>query len=81
MTAAIKGAPRAKLRDDIRVVFDRISDDALLDDMQLGALAGRSAATIKRWRRLGKTPPVLMLNGLPRIRAGDARPWLRGAAN
>jgi hypothetical protein len=78
MTAATSGASRAKLRDDIRMVFDRLSDDALLDDLQLGALAGRSAATIKRWRRLGKTPPVVLLNGLPRIRVGDARPWLRG---
>jgi hypothetical protein len=80
MTAATKGATRIKLRDDIRLVFDRLSDDALLDDLQLGALAGRSAATIKRWRRLGKTPRVVMLNGLPRVRAGDARLWLRGAA-
>jgi len=78
MTAATKGAARSKLRDDIRLVFDRLSDDALLDDMQLGALAGRSAATIKRWRRLRKAPPVVMLNGLPRFRAGDARLWLRG---
>jgi hypothetical protein len=74
-----KPASRPKLRDDIRTVFDRLSDDALLDDAQLGALAGRSAGTIKRWRRLGKTPPIVMLNGLPRIRVGDARPWLRGA--
>ena len=74
-----KRAGRPKLRDDIRTVFDRLSDDALLDDAQLGALAGRSAGTIKRWRRLGKTPPIVMLNGLPRIRVGDARPWLRGA--
>jgi len=79
MRATTKGATRSKLRDDIRLIFDRLSDDALLDDLQLGALAGRSAATIKRWRRLGKTPPVVMLNGLPRIRAGDARLWLRGA--
>ena len=70
---------RPKLRDDIRTIFDRLSDDALLDDAQLGALAGRSAGTIKRWRRLGKTPPIVMLNGLPRIRVGDARPWLKGA--
>lgn len=74
-----KRATRPKLRDDIRTIFDRLSDDALLDDAQLGALAGRSAGTIKRWRRLGKTPPIVMLNGLPRIRVGDARPWLKGA--
>jgi hypothetical protein len=68
-----------KHRDpDIRLVFDRLSDDALLDDAQIGALAGRAASTIKRWRREGKTPKVTMLNGLPRVRAGDARPWLRG---
>jgi len=79
MIAAKRTAPRAKLRDDIRLLFDRLSPDALLDDSQLGALAGRSPATIKRWRRTGKAPPVVMLNGLPRFRAGDARIWLRGA--
>jgi hypothetical protein len=68
-----------KRRDaDIRLVFDRLSDDALLDDAQLGAMADRSPATIKRWRREGKAPRVIILNGLPRFRVGDARPWLRG---
>ena len=73
-------ATRRKQRDrDVRVVFDQLSDDALLDDMQLGQLAGRSPATIKRWRREKKTPPHLSLNGAPRFRVGDIRPWLRGA--
>jgi len=68
-----------KPRDDIRFIFDRLSDDALLDDLQTSLLAGRSVPTIKRWRAAGKTPPVVMLNGLPRYRAGDVRAWLRGA--
>lgn len=72
-------APRRKSRDqDVRVIFDRLSDDALLDDFQVGLLAGRSPMTIKRWRRNRQTPPVVMLNGAPRFRVGDIRPWLRG---
>jgi hypothetical protein len=72
-------ATRRKQREpDIRLVFGELSDDSLLDDFQLGQLAGRSSATIKRWRREGKTPPVVMLNGRPRHRVGNARPWLRG---
>jgi predicted DNA-binding transcriptional regulator AlpA len=72
--------PRIKFRDDIRVVFAELSDDVLLDDHQVAMLAGRSTPTIKRWRRDGKTPPTVMLNGLPRYRAGDIRAWLRGGA-
>jgi predicted DNA-binding transcriptional regulator AlpA len=68
-----------KPRDDIRFIFDRLSDDALIDDLQTSLLAGRSVPTIKRWRRDGKTPPIVMLNGFPRYRAGDIRAWLRGA--
>ena len=54
-------ATRRKQREpDVRLVFDRLSDDALLDDFQLGLLAGRSPMTIKRWRREKKTPPVCL---------------------
>jgi hypothetical protein len=72
-------ATRRKPRDqDVRVIFDQLSDDALLDDFQVGLLAGRSPMTIKRWRREKKTPPFVSLNGCPRFRVGDIRPWLRG---
>jgi hypothetical protein len=72
-------ATRCKQRDqDVKVIFDRLSDDGLLDDMQLGQLAGRSPATIKRWRREKKAAPCVSLNGAPRFRVGDVRPWLRG---
>jgi hypothetical protein len=72
-------ATRRKPREpDVRLVFDRLSDDALLDDFQVGLLAGRSPMTIKRWRRQHKTPPHISLNGCPRFRVGDIRPWLRG---
>jgi hypothetical protein len=71
-------ATRRKLLEDIRLVFDKLSDDALLDDAQVGLLAGRAPATVKRWRRQKKTPPCVSLNGAPRFRVGDVRPWLRG---
>lgn len=69
---------RKRFRDDIRVVFDVLSDAVLLDDHQVAVLAGRSTPTIKRWRREGKTPPIIHLNGLPRYRVGDIREWLLG---
>jgi hypothetical protein len=69
-----------KPRVDILLIFDQLSDSVLLDDSQTALLAGRSVPTIKRWRRQGKTPPVVMLNGLPRYRAGDVRAWLNGSA-
>jgi hypothetical protein len=69
---------RKQCEPDVRLVFDRLSDDALLDDFQVGLLAGRSPMTIKRWRREHKSPPCVSLNGCPRFRVGDIRPWLRG---
>ena len=61
-------ATRRKQREpDVRLVFDQLSNDALLDDVQLGQLAGRSPMTIKRWRREKKTPPFVSLNGCPRL--------------
>jgi hypothetical protein len=82
MSAVIKLKPGAKAnlkqpRTDILTVFDTMSDDALLDDEQIGRLANRATPTIKRWRREGKGPVVTMLNGLPRSSAGDVRAWLR----
>jgi hypothetical protein len=72
-------ATARKRREDIRLVFDRLSDDALLDDQQLGLLAGRAPTTIKRWRRERKSPPWVSLHGAARYRAADVRAWLRGA--
>jgi hypothetical protein len=75
-------ATRRKQREpDIRLIFDRLSEDVLIDDGQFAAVADVAPSTIKRWRREGKTPPVIMLNGRPRHRVGDARPWLRGRAH
>jgi hypothetical protein len=72
-------AIRRKQREpDIRVVFDRLSDDVLIDDSQFAAVANVAPSTIKRWRREGKTPPVVLINGRPRHRVGNARLWLRG---
>jgi hypothetical protein len=71
-------AARKRRDTDIRLIFDRLSDDVLIDDGQFAAVADVAPSTIKRWRREGKTPPVVMLNGRPRHRGGDARPWLRG---
>jgi hypothetical protein len=62
---------------DIRTIIDTLSDDALLDDTQVASLAGVSRSTYKRWRREGKGPAVINLNGLPRSRVGDLRLWLR----
>jgi hypothetical protein len=75
-----KAKAKAKAKEpkpDILAIFDTMSNDALLDDKQIGKLANKSTPTIKRYRREGKGPIVTMLNGLPRSRAGDVREWLR----
>ena len=57
-------ATRRKQREpDVRLVFDQLSNDALLDDAQLDQLAGRSPMTIKRWRQGKETSPFVSLNG------------------
>jgi hypothetical protein len=68
---------RKRLEPDVRLVFDQLSEDALLDDGQVAVIADVSRPTIKRWRRDKKGPRVTMLNGLPRNRVGDVRAWLR----
>ena len=63
---------------DIRTIFDNISNDVLLDYMQISMLVGRSLPTLKRWKRDGQMPAPVMFGGMPRFRAGDIRTWLRG---
>ena len=74
-------AARRKRLEDIRLVFDKLSNDVLIDDGQFADVADVAPSTVKRWRREGKTPPVVMLNGRPRHRVGNVRPWLRGRVN
>ena len=52
----------------MRLIFDRLSDDALLDDAQLGQLAGRAAMTIKRWPGTAN----------PAVRVAERRPEVQG---
>lgn len=72
------GAPKKPRPADIRLLFDKLSDDVHLDDQQVASLANRSVSTVKRLRRAGKLPPPVWINGLPRHRAGLIRLWLRG---
>jgi predicted DNA-binding transcriptional regulator AlpA len=51
---------------------------AVLDDAQVSTLTGFSIPTIKRWRKAGKIPGVMSLNGRPRYRAADIRAWVDG---
>jgi hypothetical protein len=78
-TVTAEAAPTPpKLRDmDIRWIFDKLNDDALIDDAQLAIMGDLAPSTIKRWRGEGKTPPTVTVNGRTRYRVGDARPWLR----
>jgi hypothetical protein len=69
---------RKQIDSDIRLIFDRLADAVLLDDMQFGAVTGSAPSTIKRWRRQKKLPPAVRLNGRPRYRVGDIREWLKG---
>jgi hypothetical protein len=71
------GAAR-KRREDIRQTVHLLSDDVLIDDRQLGQIGGWSTSTSKRWRREGKLPEVVMINGLPRHRLGNIRALLQG---
>ena len=72
-------ATRRKQREpDVRLVFDRLSDDALLDDGQLALLASVARSTWKRWRREKKLPPAVKVSGRPRYRVRDIREFLKG---
>ena len=66
--------------NDITQTFDSLSNDVLLDDSQIAAVANVAPSTVKRWRRERRMPPIVMLNGRPRHRVGLVRLWLRGGA-
>ena len=61
---------------DIRETFDKLADNAMIDDRQLGELTVKGTSTIKRYRRQGKLPPVVMIGGHPRHLVGRIRQWL-----
>jgi hypothetical protein len=64
--------PRVEIRLD--------SGGVLWDDVQVSTRAMLSLPTIKRWRKAGKSPGVVSLNGRPRYRAADVLAWLNGSA-
>jgi hypothetical protein len=66
------GKPRVEIRLD--------SGGVLWDDAQVATRALLSLPTIKRWRKAGKIPGVVSLNGRPRYRAADVLAWLNGDA-
>ena len=65
------GKPRAEIWLDSNVV--------LWDDAQVAKQALLSLPTIKRWRKAGKIPGIVSLNGRPRYRAADVLAWLNGS--
>ena len=64
------GKPHVEIRLD--------SGGVLWDDAQVATRAMLSLPTIKRWRKAGKIPGVVSLNGRPRYRAADVLAWLNG---
>lgn len=51
-------------------------DDMLLTTAEVSALSGFAEVTLRLWRRQGRGPSWLEIEGMPRLRLGDYRKWL-----
>jgi hypothetical protein len=56
--------------------LSKLPDGALLVSRQVAALAGYTEPALKKWRREGRGPQFLLVEGRPRYRVADVRTWL-----
>ena len=57
-----------------------LPDDALLTSRQVEVLSGYTDQALKKWRREGRGPRFVTVEGRPRYPVGTTRAWLRGQA-
>ncbi|HEY5795421.1 MAG TPA: hypothetical protein VIU82_10425 [Bosea sp. (in: a-proteobacteria)] len=83
------GAARARAtRSERPRRWDRVPDlsgapdELLLAPAEVAALSGIAEVTWYVWRKQGRGPSWLLVEGMPRLRLGDYRQWLdaRGRA-
>src|SRR4051812_45917744 len=67
---------KVRISTEIRSTFDTLADAAMLDDSQVAAVLGIGVSTLRRWRREGRGPGALSLNGMPRTPASTVRQFL-----
>ncbi len=73
-TAAL---PRSSTRRGAVIeTFASLSDDVLLDDVQIAALVGVKPTTVKSWRAKGLGPEFVYLIGRPRATVRAVRAFL-----
>jgi hypothetical protein len=70
--------------DDIRIIFDKLSDDVLLHPVPTAVILNASGAALKHWRQefqngkpLRGPKPLIVAGSLIRYRVGDIREYLR----
>lgn len=60
--------------------LETLPDNALLTDKQKSLHSGFSVEAFKKWRREGRGPETIYIEGRPRSTVAAYRAWLAGAA-
>lgn len=68
--------PDALRRRDLLLSLAGAPDETLLNPAQVVALSGLAPETLRLWRKQGRGPAWLVLEGMPRLKLGEYRRWL-----
>jgi hypothetical protein len=60
--------------------LDGAPDWTVLAPSEVAALSGAALVTLRLWKRQGRGPKQIRIEGRPRYRLGDVREWLNGAS-
>ena len=71
-TAPPNMPPRRRISEE----FEHLSDVVLLTQRQFSELTGYGLATIEYWRKQGRGPKFVSINGRPRVTVAAIKTWL-----
>lgn len=60
--------------------LSRLPDEALLTDRQKASLSGFTVEAFKKWRREGRGPATIYIEGRPRSTVRAYREWIERAS-
>lgn len=71
--------PDALRRRDLLSALAGAPDETLLNPAQVVALSGLAPETLRLWRKQGRGPAWLVIEGMPRLELGEYRRWLHAS--
>lgn len=68
--------PDAAKRRELLTALAGAPDETLLNPAEVVALSGLAPETLRLWRKQGRGPAWLVIEGMPRLKLGEYRRWL-----